>query len=205
MTVVIGIAALLAIAVLMNFFYGRLPKQPPAGGDYLRVGIQDLHYLESPGAEPAIVFIHGMPGLARDFDAVRALLPGRRTIAIDRPGYGWSKGGPLEFAGQVAAVAAAMQQLGTGRAIVAGHSFGGVIALGLAQTEPQLVEKLLLLAPASGGTRLSKQRMRVARAMQILELPVIRQLCDIFFLRALRRTASRKGGHSAYGRGPENA
>src|SRR3954466_14721228 len=148
MTVGIIFAVLLAIIAAANLYLGRLPAQPPAGGDFVKVGKRKLHYLESPGAEPAIVFIHGMPGLAREFDPIRDKLPGRRTIAIDRPGYGWSTGGPLDFDGQLDAITDALSQLGVNRALIAGHSFGGVVALGLALEKPELVDRLLLLAPA---------------------------------------------------------
>jgi pimeloyl-ACP methyl ester carboxylesterase len=205
LTALVVIAVVLAIVAAANLYLGRLPKQPPAGGDYVTVGTRKLHYLESPGAEPAIVFLHGMPGLAREFDDVRELLPGRRTIAIDRPGYGWSKGGPLDFDGQLDAITDALRQLGVERAVITGHSFGAVVAIGLALNKPELVEKLLLLAPSAGGTRLGAQRIRVARLIMVLELPVIRQIADLFFLRALRRVASEQGALMAYGQGDECA
>jgi pimeloyl-ACP methyl ester carboxylesterase len=205
MIALILLVVLLVAAAAANFYLGRLPQQPAAGGDFVRVGKRELHYVESPGTEPTIVFIHGMPGLARDFDLVRERLAGHRTIAIDRPGYGWSKGGPLDFNGQLDAITQALHLLGVDRAVIAGHSFGGVVALGLALEQPQLVDKLLLLAPAAGGTRLGKQRIRIAHAINLLELPVVRQISDVFFLRALRRVASEQGGRIAYGTGPENA
>lgn len=199
MTALIILAALLLCAAAANFYFGQMPKQPPAGGAYMTVGKRRLHYYETPGAEPAIVFIHGMPGLGHDFDGIGERLPGNRTIAIDRPGYGWSKGGPLDFDGQLDAITEGLESIGITRAVVCGHSFGGVVALGLAERRPELVEKLLLLAPAAGGTRLSEQRVRIAHVIKFLELPLIRQIADLFFLRAIRRIASEQGGRAAYG------
>ena len=39
--------------------------------------------------------IHGEPGSHKDFDPIVAELPGLHLISIDRPGFGWSKGGWL--------------------------------------------------------------------------------------------------------------
>ena len=43
----------------------------------------------------AVAMIHGEPGSHKDFDPIVAELPGLHLISIDRPGFGWSKGGWL--------------------------------------------------------------------------------------------------------------
>jgi pimeloyl-ACP methyl ester carboxylesterase len=43
------------------------------------------------------VLIHGLPGTAEDWEDVTPLLAGHRTIAIDRPGFGYSSGGYVPF------------------------------------------------------------------------------------------------------------
>ena len=45
--------------------------------------------------------IHGQPGSHQDFDPVVAELPGLHLISIDRPGFGWSKGGWLPYQEQI--------------------------------------------------------------------------------------------------------
>ena len=43
------------------------------------------------------MLIHGLPGTAEDFNEVTPLLAGHRTIAFDRPGFGYSSGGYVPF------------------------------------------------------------------------------------------------------------
>ena len=84
---------MLAVVVL-NWTYGRLPATPRPTGSFIELaGGLRLHYIERPGTEPAVLLIHGLPGTAEDWNLVTRLLPGRRTVAIDRPGYGFSSGG----------------------------------------------------------------------------------------------------------------
>lgn len=170
-----------------------------------------LHYLETPpgpsveSGDLPIIFIHGMPGIANEFDPVRDAIGDRQMIAFDRPGYAWSDGKPLPFTDQVDAIVEAAQTLGVERALVVGHSFGGLATLGLAIRHKEFVDRMLLLAPASGGTRIGEQRMRQARMIQKLQLPVIRQIADLLFLRVIRRHASRLGAAAAYGESPDTA
>src|SRR6187200_2419559 len=95
----------LAALAAFNLIAGRLPRKPAAGGGVIETAGGPLHYLESPGEGLPIVFIHGMPGLCREFDKVRARLAGRHTIAFDRPGYAWSPGKPQLFSVQIDAIA----------------------------------------------------------------------------------------------------
>jgi pimeloyl-ACP methyl ester carboxylesterase len=199
------IAALVALLVLANLVLGRLPRRPDGGGGVVETANGGLHYLEQMGEGPTIVFVHGMPGIRREFDAMRAELPGRHTIAFDRPGYNWSTGDPLPFGDQIDSIAEASRMLGIDRAVVVGHSFGGLVALGLAIRHADFVESLLLLAPAAGGTRVGEDRMKQARLVLKLERPVIRQVADLLFLRIVRKFAARQGALVSYGSAPELA
>ena len=90
--------ALIALVVVLNWTYGRLPATPRPTGRFvqLRGGLR-IRYLERPGSGPAVLLIHGLPGTAEDFNLVTPLLAGRRTVAIDRPGFGFSSGGYFPF------------------------------------------------------------------------------------------------------------
>jgi pimeloyl-ACP methyl ester carboxylesterase len=199
------IAALLAALVLANLLLGRLPKKPPAGGGVIETAQGPIHYLENIGEGTPIVFIHGMPGSCRDFDLVRERMRDRHTIAFDRPGYAWSTGPPRDFGEQLDAIIEAAGALGVERAVVVGHSFGGMSALGLAIRHATFVDRLLLLSPAAGGTRVGEDRERQARWIERIETPGVCQVLDLFFLRILRKHASRVGATTAYGSGPELA
>lgn len=202
---------LVAAIVAINLIFGRLPKRPPAGGGVVSTSYGTLHYLETPpgakaeSGELPIVFIHGMPGIANEFDPVREALGDRHMIAFDRPGYAWSEGKPLSFTEQVDAIHEAAKTLGVERAVVVGHSFGGLVTLGMAIRHSDFVDRMLLLAPAAGGTRVGEERMRQARLIQKLQLPGIRQIADLFFLRLVRRHASRLGAAAAYDETPRTA
>lgn len=195
-------AALLAVVVLANLILGRLPKPPAAGGGVVDTAAGPIHYVESLGEGPPIVFIHGMPSTCREFDLVREKLHGRHTIALDRPGYAWSDGPPQPFGAQLDAIVEAAGTLGVDRAIVVGHSFGGMAALGLAIRRPEFVERLLLLAPAAGGSRVAEASVNQAHKILKLERPVVRQVCDLLFMRLVRKHAARVGAAGVYGGDP---
>lgn len=199
------IAALFGALAAVNLVFGRLPRRPEAGGGIVETANGPIHYLETVGEGPPIVFIHGMPGNCRDFDRVRAELKDRHTIAFDRPGYAWSEGRPQDFGRQLDAIVEAAGTLGVERAVVVGHSFGGLATLGLAIRNPDFVEAMLLLAPAAGGTRVLAKSERQAKLIQRIERPGLCQVLDLVFLRILRKHAARQGAVSAFGEGPEFA
>ncbi len=93
--IVIGVLAL--AVVVLNWTYGRLPAEPKPTGSFIQVGKLRIHYIEHPGAGTPVVLIHGLPGTAADWEDVTPLLAGHRTIAIDRPGFGYSTGGYVPF------------------------------------------------------------------------------------------------------------
>jgi pimeloyl-ACP methyl ester carboxylesterase len=205
MLAVYVIAALFGALAVLNLVFGRLPRRPEAGGGIIETSGGPIHYLETVGEGTPIVFIHGMPGNCRDFDRVRAELKGRHTIAFDRPGYAWSEGPPQEFGTQLDAIVEAAGTLGVERAVVVGHSFGGLATLGLAIRKPDFVEAMLLLAPAGGGTRIMEARQKQATLIRFIERPGICQVLDLIFLRILRKVAATHGAAFAYGDDPELA
>ena len=69
----------------------------------------------------------------------------------DRPGYGATGGPATGPTGNADAVAAMLAGRGAAPAVVVGHSYGGVIALRLAQRHPAAASALVLVA--SAGTR----------------------------------------------------
>ena len=95
------LAALALVVVALNWTYGRLPGEPKPTGSFVQIGKLRIHYLERPGTGTPVVLIHGLPGTAEDFNTVTPLLTGHRTIAFDRPGFGYSGHGYLKFDRQV--------------------------------------------------------------------------------------------------------
>jgi pimeloyl-ACP methyl ester carboxylesterase len=184
-----GVLALVAVVVVLNWTYGRLPVTPHPTGRFLQLSGLKLRYLERPGPEPAVLLIHGLPGTAEDFEAVTPLIEGHRTIAIDRPGYGFSTGGYFPFDRQLQAVHEVIEKLHLGRPILVGHSYGGAISLAYAERHPSEVRGLVLVDAAATCTRNSAFTRDQARLVKFVESPVVSQLSNLTFSQLLR-TAS---------------
>jgi pimeloyl-ACP methyl ester carboxylesterase len=183
-----GVLALAVVVVVLNWTYGRLPATPSPSGSFMQLAGIKLRYLERPGPEPAVLLIHGLPGTAEDFEAVTPLI-GHRTIAIDRPGYGFSTGGYFPFDRQLRAVHEVIEKLHLGRPILVGHSYGGAISLAYAERYPSGVRGLVLVDAAATCTHNSAFARDQARFVKFVELPIISQIADVTFSQLLR-TAS---------------
>lgn len=113
-------------------------------------------YVEVTGREdaPPLVLIHGFGGSLYSWREVAPALAdaGHRVIALDLPGFGYSGRPPDSAAytpeGQAATVAQVLESFGVGAdrpAHLVGHSFGGGVALELAEARPELVRSLVLV------------------------------------------------------------
>jgi len=96
------------------------------------------------------VFVHGMSHGAWCWELVQARLEraGHRTLAVDLPGHGrraheWRRASVGAYA---RAVADAMSQAGSSRAVVVGHSMGGIVIPKVAELVPARVAHLVFLA-----------------------------------------------------------
>lgn len=103
------------------------------------------------GAGPDILLMHGALATRHDWLAgpFAALTRLGRVTAIDRPGHGGSRrprfeGDPRAQARQIVE---GLDALGIERAVVVGHSMGGLVALAMAELFPDRVTELVLLAP----------------------------------------------------------
>jgi pimeloyl-ACP methyl ester carboxylesterase/uncharacterized membrane protein YbhN (UPF0104 family) len=107
-----------------------------------------------PGTPVAheLVLLHGQPGSADDWREVMARLPARlHAVAADRPGYGSSQAPAGGFAANARAVLDDLDARGVGRAVLAGHSWGGGVALSAASLAPHRVDAVVLLASVGPG------------------------------------------------------
>jgi pimeloyl-ACP methyl ester carboxylesterase len=180
--VVLTILAALALAVVvLNWTYGRLPAEPRPTGSFAQVDGLRIHYIEHPGAGTPVVLIHGLPGTAEDWEDVTPLLVGHRTIAIDRPGFGYSSGGYVPFERQLEVIHELLAKLHVVRPILVGHSYGGTISLGLAERYPSEVRGLVLVDAAATGQKIDGFTKVQAHFVKFLQLPVIRQISNATF------------------------
>ncbi|HEX5308562.1 MAG TPA: alpha/beta hydrolase [Solirubrobacteraceae bacterium] len=202
-----ALLALAGLVVVLNWTVGRLPTTPRPTGSFMTLakGVR-LRYLERPGAEPAVLLIHGLPGTAEDFEYVTPLIQGHRTIAIDRPGFGFSTGGYFPFNRQLQAVHEVIERLRLARPVLVGHSYGGTISLGYAERYPGAVRGLVLVDAAAGqcsrhdGFLVRSQ----AHLIKVLEAPVIAQIADVTFSQLLRTASSAPQEDEAFSPAPVN-
>ncbi len=202
----LGVLLTLAVAVLvLNWTYGRLPSEPKPTGSFVQVGKLRIHYIERPGSGTPVVLIHGLPGTAEDWEDVTPLLAGHRTIAIDRPGFGYSSGGYVPFAEQLETIDALLGKLHIVRPVLVGHSYGGTIALGFAERYPRQVRGLVLVDAAAGGTRPDGFEHLQAHVIKALQLPVIKQIANVTFSQLLRKVSAELAESEAFSPQPVNA
>ncbi|MFE7624648.1 alpha/beta fold hydrolase [Streptomyces sp. NPDC057509] len=124
----------------------------PAPGD------GDIHVCQDgPRDAPALLLIHGSASSARSWDALVPLLAGaHHVVRIDLLGHGRSAkpdDGRYTIPDQARRAGEVLDRLGVGRAVVVGHSSGGVAATALAEQRPELVSGLVLIntGPALGA------------------------------------------------------
>jgi pimeloyl-ACP methyl ester carboxylesterase len=185
-----SLVALLVVVTALNLTAAKLPAMPPADGKYISLRGKEIHYFEQPGQGIPVVMLHGLPGTHRDFDPVIAQLQGRHLISIDRPGFGWSKGGPMPYQDQIDLVHEMLTQLKLAPAILVGHSFGGTLVLGVARRYPQDVAKMIVVAPGAGGLRSKTMDRFNAHYIQFSQLPVIRTLIEVTVGNLIKRVSA---------------
>lgn len=124
-----------------------------------------LHALR-PGTGLPLVLLHAFPLDSRMWADVAPLLDGP-VLAVDLPGLGAAQGVALpepSLEAAADAVAAVLAEAGHARAVVAGLSMGGYVALALVERHPGLVAGLGLLdTKATADTDAARaNRLRVA-------------------------------------------
>lgn len=114
---------------------------PVAGGEL--AGAQ--WHPDAPGM--SLVGIHGITANHLSWALVAQALPEMRLIAPDLRGRGRSGGlpGPYRLVDHADDLVRMLDGLGVERAVVAGHSMGGFVAVRLAERHPDRVERLVLI------------------------------------------------------------
>jgi len=114
------------------------------------LGGYPAHWITSGDGPARILLLHCALGHAGAWGGVMtALAPHAAMVSMDLPGHGRSGALELEsWQDQAVAMArAALDLLGEGPVHVAGHSFGGTVALRLAVEAPERVSGLTLVEP----------------------------------------------------------
>jgi len=144
-------------------------------GKYADVGSGiTMHYHDAgTGDRGVVLFIHGSgPGASgwSNFKGNYPLLAehGYRTLVPDTMGYGYStkpEEGAFSLDDVAAQYKALLDTLGVDRGTVVGNSQGGAIAITMALNYPDLVDKLVLMAPGGLESRDTYMAMEGIRAM----------------------------------------
>lgn len=128
-------------------------------GEYADVGKgMTLHYHDAGSGERGVVlFVHGSGPGASGYSNFKGNYPflakhGYRTIVPDTMGYGYStkpEDGAFSLSDVAAQFKGLLDALGIPKATVIGNSQGGAIAITMALDYPDVVERLVLMAPGS--------------------------------------------------------
>jgi pimeloyl-ACP methyl ester carboxylesterase len=137
-----------------------------------RAGVR-LHWLEwgEPARQPALFLLHGLSSNARVWERMAGHLDGRRIVALDQRSHGPSSRPDTgyELDELVADAAGAIRELGLGRPLVAGHSWGAAVALAVAAEHPELASGLVFVdGPAASFSRW----MTWEQAAQVMQPPL---------------------------------
>ena len=150
----------------------RLALDHPAPGALVDVGGYRMHILAEGDARggPSVIWIPGGHGQGFALYHLHAAIQaGTRSILFDRPGTGWSDPGPFPRRTALEAEELAALLEGAGEAgpfVLAGHSYGGLLAANFARRYPDRTAALVLLdasppdafiyAPAYGAPALEE-------------------------------------------------
>lgn len=148
-------AILAGLGATTQHLSARAEREWPPRGTFVDAGGARQHVIDmGPRDAPAVVMIHGAYGSAEEFAV--SLMPATsdrfRSIAIDRPGHGYSErgtDGPPTPDLQARRLHAALQALDVKKPILLGFSYGGAVALSYALQFPDEVGALLLVNTAS--------------------------------------------------------
>lgn len=101
--------------------------------------IRPLAASDTGRGEPCIVLVHGIGVDRSAWDAVtKRLSPRHRVLAVDLPGHGESEAVDYVRVGRIAEMLdATLEKYGIRRAVLVGHSYGGLVALAEAAAHPK--------------------------------------------------------------------
>jgi pimeloyl-ACP methyl ester carboxylesterase len=112
-----------------------------------RVDVDAISALRWGDRSPRIVFLHGGGQNAHTWDTV-IIGVGEPALAVDLPGHGhsaWRDDGDYSPRRNAATLAPVLHELAPNAELVVGMSLGGLTAIALAATAPDLVRELVLV------------------------------------------------------------
>lgn len=137
---------------------------------FIEVAGQKIYY-EVFGSGKRILFLHGWGGSCESFSLIAETLSrDLQVILIDLPGFGKSDLPKRVFGtfGYADIIRRFLEELGINKIIIAGHSFGGKVALAVTSkdsaksTRKRVAEKLILIDSEGVSTKSSKTKISIA-------------------------------------------
>lgn len=155
----LSLVAFWVVFTLGDFGYSVWVRQRiasfEAGLDFDADGVRsDCGEREVGSGEITILFVHGFNDSPRIWDRTLERLRDRglRLIAMRLPGFAarHREYGSYRYEDWLKAIEARIDQVRSegGRVVLVGHSLGGALALRVAQRSPELLEGVVLIAPA---------------------------------------------------------
>jgi pimeloyl-ACP methyl ester carboxylesterase len=161
---VLGVAVLVVL-LLAGFRVAAALRETKTGttlaagkGQFVPAEDIQMHVrIAGPADGPVVVLIPGTAAWSETWFEVSALLAahGYRAVAVDLPPFGLSEKPASHIYGperQAQRLAAALDSLGIGQAVLVGHSFGGGATVELAFRYPEHTAALVLVDAALGLT-----------------------------------------------------
>ncbi|MGI9604393.1 MAG: alpha/beta fold hydrolase [Acidimicrobiales bacterium] len=123
--------------------HGQPPRFPPGQSRTVQTDDGAEIYTRRSGAGPTIVLVHGLTSNHDDWGPVaeRLVAAGFEVVAVDQRGHGGSTVGRDGFGveRQAADLAQVLVALDVRDALLAGHSMGGMAAMGVAVHDPEVL------------------------------------------------------------------
>ncbi len=123
---------------------------------FIRTNGINLHYLDHPGGEPALVLLPGLTANAHEFDGLIAagLSPRFRVLALDLRGRGLTDKPERGYsmADHAADVTGVLDALDMEQVVLVGHSFGALLAIYMGSQYPGRVSRLVLIDVSEAAT-----------------------------------------------------
>lgn len=153
-------AAIALPPLWFRLFREPAPELPPPGRRVELASGVGVNVVEQ-GAGPAVVLVHGLPGTAYEWRETSAALAerGRRAIAYDRVGYGWSDPRPddaFSVESNAAELLGLLEALRLDDVTVVGWSYGGATAIVAAQRDSSRMARVLLVGSAGPGMEVAR-------------------------------------------------
>lgn len=130
-----------------------------------------------PAEDVPLVLLHAFPLSSLMWEPLVRHLPKVPVLMVDLPGAGLSPSiDPVSIEGAALAVATSLEELGVQRAVIAGISMGGYVALQLMASRSDLISGVILMHTKATPDTPEAQTGRLATARTVLDTSSVQSL-----------------------------